>query len=306
MKTPSIIKIFSLMLLLLFSIKSIAQTDDDEKRPKDYKSRKGFHAGIYVGSYFANKSTASNYDGYGYDVNGIKDDFANSFMNMRINFDYGGLNGQPDQIAQALNVNHGDWGFDQTDMPIKMKYNPAIVVGIHTMYGFTQKDALIFNATGTKLTVNGDFSITLNTTPVGPTQPGYQNIKACAITGGEQRVMFQMGYRRILGDDDLFNFFIEGGAELTMAKLIRNQITINNLQIDLTSYYSYPAYFGFREKHLSGLGLGAFGGFGLNLTANRKCNIQLVYNPSYEKINIGMDPSRKLQHAIGLRVYYNI
>ncbi len=276
----------------------------DDKLPDN--SWTVFETGIYIGAYFANKSTASIYDGYGFDPNGVKNDFANSFMNQTINYNYGGGNGQPDLIAQALNVNHGDWSFDQTDMPLKMKYNPGIIIGIHTKYGFTKKDALILNVSGTRLTVTGDFTITLNTTPVGNTQPGYINAPTFAITGGEQRVLFQMGYRRILGNNERINFFIEGGAELDMAKLIKNQLTINNLQIDLTTYYSYPQWNVFRAKHLSGVGLGAFGGLGLNLSVNPKCNIQLVYNPSYEKINIGINTKIKLQNTIGLRIYYII
>ncbi|MBI4945042.1 MAG: hypothetical protein HY840_01425 [Bacteroidetes bacterium] len=301
-----ITNIFSLMLLLLFSIKSIAQTDEDKPRRRDYKSRKGFHTGVYTGAYFANKSTAGIYDGYGFDPGGNKNNFAGSFMNQSINYYYGGKTGLADQIAPALGVGIGQWHFDQTDMPLKMKYNPGILVGIHMMYGFTQKNALIFNASGTRLTLNGSFTIVLDTASIGPKQPGHQDLKACSITGAEQRMLFQIGYRRILGEDEVFNFFIEGGAALNMTKLVGNQITINNLQINLASYYSYPNYFGFREKYLSGVGLGAFAGFGLNLTANPKCNLQLIYNSFYEKIKIGIDPKLKFQHSIGLRIYYVI
>lgn len=301
----TIMKIFSILLFFHFSLQSVAQDDDNGRRQRDFKSRKGFHAGFYMGSYFANKYTSALYDGYGYDANGVKNDFINSLMNKRINFDYGGGNGLADQVAVALNVNPGDWSFTQTDMPLKVKYNPSILVGIHMMYGFTQKNALIFNISGTKLNLAGNFTITLNTLPIGPTQPGYQNIKIFSITGAEQRVLFQIGYRRIIGDDDMFNFFIEEGMAVNMAKLVKNQIAINNLPIDLTSYYNnYNIYNGFRAKYLTGVGLGAFAGIGLNLTVNPKCNIQLVYNPSYEKINIGIDPTLKLQHSIGIRIYY--
>ena len=295
------------MLIILFvSIKSFAQTDSDDKKPKRDKSRKGFHAGLYVGSYFANRSTATIYDGYGFDQYGMKNNFANSFMYNRIVNDYGGGNGLPDQIALALNVNHGDWSFNETDMPTKMKYNPAILVGLHTMYGFTQKDALIFNATGTKLTASGAFTITLNTTPVGYQQPGYLNVQTFGITGGEERALFQIGYRRILGDDDVFNFFIEGGPEINLAKFVKNQVTINNLVIDMAAYYNNPYYPMYHEKILIGEGLGVFGGLGLNITAGAKYNLQFVYNPSFEKINIGANPQFKWQHALGLRAYYNL
>jgi hypothetical protein len=129
----------------------------------------------------------------------------------------------------------------------------------------------------------------------------------CSITGGEQRALFQMGYRKILGNDKVFNFFIEEGIEINMTKAMSNRVIINNLQIDLNTNYNNPyLYNGFMQKYLSGVGLGAFAGIGLNITANAKCNFQLVYEPSYEKINIGFDKSLKLQNTVGLRIYYLI
>ena len=301
------IKIVLLILYILFSIKSFAQSNDDDTKPANNKSRKGFHGGIYTGVYFANKSTANIYDGYGFDPNGNKNDFTNSFMNQSINYYYAGLNGQTDQIAQALSVNHGDWSFNPSDMPTKVKYNPGISVGFNFMYGITQRDAFIFNANATRLTLTGAFTIELNTTPINPTQPGTSNVQMCSITGGEQRALFQMGYRKILGNDKVFNFFIEEGIEINMTKEMSNKIIINTLQIDLNTNYNNPyLYNGFMQKYLSGVGLGAFAGIGLNITANAKCNFQLVYEPSYEKINIGFDKSLKLQNTVGLRIYYLI
>jgi hypothetical protein len=54
-----------------------------------------------------------------------------------------------------------------------------------------------------------------------------------------------------------------------------------------------------------GFGLGAFAGLGVNVNINPKFTLQLLYSPSFEKVNIGTGPKLKLQNGIGLRVYYN-
>lgn len=305
-------KSFSILLftsLLLFSALCFSQTDDGKSKKKKSK----FQTGLLIGSYFANRYTASLYDGYGYDETGKKNDFVDyadiqksSFMYRRIILEYGGAYGQADQIAQALGVDRGQWTFDQTDMPVKMRYAPAITVGMQLCYAVTKKDALLLNINAAKLTLGGNFTIVLNTPVIGTTPPGYENIKTFAITGAEERLMLQPGYRRILGDDEAFNFFIEAGPSLNMTKYLRNDITINNLHIDLSSYYTQAYYPTFHARYLRGVGMGAFAGFGLNITANPDWSLQLLYSPSFEKINIGEASKFSLQHAIGIRAFYTI
>ncbi|MEK6616697.1 MAG: hypothetical protein AABZ32_11425 [Bacteroidota bacterium] len=307
MNPRQIFTAFSLLVFLLFSTNCFSQTEDKSKIKKN-KNGKGFHAGFYLGSYFAHKYTAKFYDGYGYDADGKKNDFLNSFMNKRINIDYGGGYGQPDRVALALGVNPGEWIFDQTDMPANMKYNPAFLIGLQMNFGITKKDQLLLNVNASKLMLSGNFTIVVINPLIGPQQPGYQNIKTFSITGGEQRLMFQLGYRRILGDtkESVLNFFIEGGATGNMTKFLRNQVTINNLQIDLSYYYTQSYFPTYRAKYLHGVGIGAFAGFGCNITANPKWNLQLLYSSSFEKINIGEDPRHTLQNAIGVRAFYNL
>jgi len=291
---------------VFISFLGIVHTDAQSSGGDDSpgKIKRKFNVGFYVGSFFTNKYTAGLYDGYGYDVLGEKMDFADSFMYRRINNDYGGGNGQQDLIAQALGVNHGDWTFeDPRDMPINLKYNVAIMAGIQTRYCIDKKNSLLFNANATKLTVNGDFIIEVNTPTIGiAPQTTYRPF---SLIGGERRAMLQLGYQRILGDNDKLNVFLEGGLEANMAKFDRNIININGLQIDLSAYYSLPEYATFKAKNLTGIGMGVFAGIGVNLSMSRKWTVQLVYNPSYDRINIGVDPKPVLQNSIGLRAYYN-
>ncbi|MCC6582034.1 MAG: hypothetical protein IT440_16505 [Phycisphaeraceae bacterium] len=227
-------------------------------------------------------------------------------MYRRIVVELGGGSGQTDYVAQALGVNQGEWAFDETDMPLKMRYNPVIMVGINFNYAVTKKDFFLLDVNASKLTLSGNFSIVITTPPLGPQQPGYQNIQAFGITGGEQRLIFHAGYRRILGEDEIFNLFIEGGPSFNMTKYLRNQAAINSLHIDLSAYYNQPYYPTYRARYLNGIGMGAFAGLGLNIDANENWSIQLLYSPSYEKINLGEAPKLKLQHSAGMRAFYTL
>lgn len=299
---------FLIMLLLIFITNKscVAQANEEDESTPTEISIKGFQAGIVLGTYFANKFTSNLYNGYGYTFEGTKNDFANSWMYRKIVVEYGGGNGQPDRIAQSLNVNSNEWSFSENDMPFNLKYNVAFLIGANTRYCFNSNDAIIFNVNAAKLTVNGNFTITLLNPPIGTTTPGYTNFKTFSIRGTEQRLLFQLGYQRISAGDGQLNAFIEGGATVSMAKFEKNEILINALQIDITTQYNPVGYITYRAKNLTGVGIGAFAGVGLNLNATAKWTLQLLYSPSFDHINIGADSKHTLQHAAGIRGYYNL
>jgi hypothetical protein len=299
----AIILICSINLIAGSEQLAISQNDDH----KSIVKKSNFNVGLLVGTYFPNKHTVELYDGYGYDAEGNKNDFLNSFMFRKIILENGGFfMGQTDQVALALGVSHGEWSFEETDMPFKMKYNPALMVGIHLYYSVTKKDLLLLNINITKLTIGGNFSIILTNPTIGIVQPGYKNIKIFSITGAEQRLILQIGYRRILGTNDIFNFFIEGGPSLNLTEYQRNTISINNLHMDIATYYTQEYYSTYRAKYLRGIGLGVFTGFGLNINANENWNMQLLCSPAFEKINIGTKSKFIIQNTIGVKAAYTL
>lgn len=294
-------------LLVLAGLSGFAQentTFDGDGNPIDNANRKGFNIGLHIGCLFANKYTATLYDGYGFDPNGQRNNFENSFMYNKIVLEYGGGYGQPDQIADALGVQHGEWSFNESDMPVNMRYSPAFLFGLQFRYSVDKRNAILLNVNGTQLNITGNFTITTNP-PTNSTQIN-DAIKTCNINGVEKRVMFQLGYQRLLGESEKINFLVEGGLNVTMAKFDKNQITVGDLVIDLASYYYQPGYSSYTIRKPVGVGFGAFAGMGVNLNMANNFKIQLVYNPSYEGVNIGPEPRLKFQHAIGLRIYYSL
>lgn len=273
---------------------------------------KGFHAGLYIGAFWANRNTAYLYDGYGFDEFGQRNTFGNSILYNQIVNIYGGGNGNTDQIAILLDVNHSDWYFNEQDMPINLKYTTTFLIGLNTRYQIDKKNNITLNINSSKLVVNGKFTISSNKTINGSAGQLIQN--QFTITGAEQRLMFQLGYQRIIGKHEKLNFMVEGGMNFILSKAQKNQALLtsdlyngqNNIYIDLMSVYNQAPYNYYSAKYLIGAGIGAFGGVGLHLTINPKYTIQLLYNPSYDRIGLGYNPQFKMQHSVGLRVYYNM
>ena len=307
MLTPVKKKYFLFYFLFAFSIAATAQEESTAEDIPSGPVQKGFQFGLYMGALFPNKYTASLHDGYGIDFDGKRNSFENSYMYHKIVLQYGGgYPGEPDLIAQELNVQHTDWHFDESDMPAFMRYQPAILLGLQTRYSVDGKNIILLNINAAQLTANGSFTIT--TIPQYIPGQNAQTIREFKIKGMEQRLMFQLGLQHLFGKSEQINFLLEGGVNVTMTKLGKNLIQINNLTIDLTSYYyvqGFPAYSVVRR---TGVGLGAFTGMGVNFNASEKAVIQLVYNPTYEGINVGArsETRLKLQHSVGLRAYYKL
>ncbi len=312
------LKCLFLAFIFVTAALSAFSQDDDSDKPPVKKSRKGFHMGLGMGAYFANSTTANLYGGYGFDIYGNKNTtFASSAMNQMINIEYGGgqpgyPSGYPDRISPLLNLNRSDWSFDTTDMPSKMKYNIAYMLGVQFNYCFDEKNAVILNVNACQLTISGDFELNINTPIIGSTLPGYTQFQTCPILGQEERLSFQPGFQRMLGDNPQFCFFIEGGPIMTFAKFQKNQIIINgaagngNLTIDLLTYYNNIGYVTQAARNMTGIGFGAFAGLGINMDLNQKWTMQFLYNPSYERINLGQNAPLSFQQEIVIRGVYNL
>jgi hypothetical protein len=293
-----------LALFLFFSTLMFAQETTESETTETPGKQRPFKIGFYVGSYFANKYTAGVYDGYGFNMDGLRiTNFDSCWMNNKINFQYGGGNGQTDLIAQALNVNPGEWEFTKNDMPINMRYTASFLFGLQCRYSVDNKNAISLNVNAAKLNVSGNFTIT--TRPSTGSSPINNSIQTFGIKGGEQRLMIQIGYNRLFGDNETINFFAEGGLNMTYSQFDKNEILINNLKIDLTEFYDYQGIQAGYTRLPRGMGFGAYAGVGINIAMGEKFTIQLIYSPSYEGIKIGDNPKLKWQHSVGLRAYYN-
>ncbi len=311
MKPHSLSSIFFIIIYLTISIGAFAQyeSEDDPNDPVNFTRHKGFHAGAYLGGCFPNNYSAANFDGYGFNDEN-KNNFQNSWMNQKINFQFGGGNGLPDQIALALGVDQGaipkEWRFTESDMPTYMKYEYGLLLGVNTLYAFNKRSGVVLNLNFVKLNATGSFTMQVDKQLSSPAT--YDSILTFGIVGTEQRLLFQLGYQFLLTKHQKTNFFVEGGINVTSTQFLKNSIQINNLNIDLIAEYNQQAYPGSTAYvyQPSKAGLGYYAGLGLDLVVGKRVVGQIVYQPSYEKINIGYEPKLTLQHSVGLRLYYRL
>lgn len=312
-------RFYSLFIVLFlftspcFSQDSLSTETDELSGPVLAGKAKTFHLGLYVGGYFANKFTASLYDGYGYDINGQRNTFATSILRYEIINVYGGGNGGVDQIAALLNVSHSDWDFNESGMPVNMRYTPAYLIGLNTHYIIDRKNRILFNINGSKLIVNSKFNIyskSTSGTSINPNPNAGIVQNQFTITGSEQRLMFQLGYQRHYGKNEKINFFTDIGLNILMAKLQKNEAVIANnngtIVINLMNTYNQPQYNYYYAKYYVGVGIGAFASGGINFNINPKYSAQLLYNPSFDLVPLGDTRKFKLQHGVGVRFYYNV
>ncbi len=304
-------KIIACSLVLLFTNASLLSAQD--LGPEHYDEdgnllvrKNGFFTGIYLGSYFANSHSASLYDGYGFDFEENRNSFENSWMYEKIINQYGGGYGQPDYIAEVLNVQPGEWFFNESDMPGNIRYKTAISVGFTGRYTMDKKNAILLNVNGAILKAAGNFTITTRPLP-GSTQVN-NSIKQFNISGEEQRLLMQAGFQHLFGKSQSFNFFAEGGLHATLAKFVKNEILIDRLLIKLDDSYYDPvsgANYFIGAKPV-GLGFGAFTGIGVNIDTQSKWALQLVYNLLLENVRIGYNQKLKIGQSAGLRAHYNL
>ncbi len=302
-------KFYYLLLGLSLLMPQLANAQDDEMDNDDLdvpglQGNNGFHFGFNLGAYFANRSTASLYDGYGFDVNGDKNTFENSFLYRKIVLENGGMNGTQDNIALQLKVNHEDWTFDKTDMPNSVRYKPAFLLGIHLNYGFRKRESIIFNLNFAR--INAEASFTIGTIPPAGSNQLYPSVHTFPLRGSENRTMMQLGYSHIFGNNKYIDFFAEGGLSINFAKLQKYFGQVNDLRLDLTTFNYQNGFTNYEPQHYSGWGFGAFAGAGVYVRVSSKYTAKVLYSPSYEKINLGLAPSAHAQHSVLVRIYYTI
>jgi hypothetical protein len=239
---------YSILLVILFLKSNTINAQEYEPSIQDtanqssnYVVGKGFHLGLYVGAYWANRSTAYIYDGYGFDQNGQRNTFANSILREQLVNVYGGGNGGTDLIAQLLNVASTDWYFRETDMPFNLRYTTTYLLGLNMRYQINKKAGITLNINASKLIVNGKFTIGTTGNSLGSgSGTGLVNqakIHQFTITGAEQRLMFQLGYQRIIGKHEKLNLMVEGGLNVTLSKAQKNQAFLNLLILRFRSKF---------------------------------------------------------------------
>lgn len=307
--------IYLLILVLFTAVLANAQVynyEDGEAPPRDQDSISGFTFGFNIGYYFANPATAVLYDGSGFDRDGNRyTDLRNFWLYRAIYSDIrGGSNDQVDPAIVEILDPATFVAFTESDMPFNMRYGPSFMYGAHVGYSFTGNFSMFFEVNGTNPVTVSEFTIQVN--PGASADPSPDNLRRFQIRGEEQRLIFNLGAKKTLGNNEFFRPYLEGGVNSTFAKFESNVINLesstNNfvppLVKDITRYQTNIGGNIEQARNLTGVGFGAFAGLGGQLTMGDKFILNLGYIASYEQVKLGYVESRNFQHIIVLRVIY--
>ncbi len=188
--------------------------DDDE--------RSGFTFAIDLGVYLASKKTANIYNGSGgseintqsiwYDVESrLTQVGVNTFANViqNINTEFPEYNGT---------VTGFDISFE--DLPLNMNYTPRLYFSLGATYHFNDYWALVAKTTLANLKATDVYTMRLIGPPIPPNAT--EVIGIFDITGEEQRLHFDLGFKNTSYNDYGFKWFWGGGASLVGAKIENN------------------------------------------------------------------------------------
>lgn len=224
----------------------------------DDKNENGFYFGANLGLYLANRHNAEYYNGSG--VNSV-----DSTINYSLNY-Y--------QIKQSLN----DYDFWLAELPSKMRYSPAFLLGIYVKY-VIKNSGIILQFDFAKLKANDVFTIEVNDPNNFSSDPVYRQE---SIWGSEQRATIDLGYSYTFNSKSNVRPFIQFGGNLTTTKFVDNKIRIENLEYSITNYH-YAYY----QIEQGGVGFGAFAGGGMNLIFSESISLMPTLNIYYTQAKMG-------------------
>ncbi|NVO01693.1 MAG: hypothetical protein HXX09_03245 [Bacteroidetes bacterium] len=234
----------------------------------------GWHFGVNIGMYFANKQSASFYNGSG-ENSVYRTIIENTFIN--------------DEIRRVL---HYNFSFDSTLLPKNMKYNPAINFGFLAGFNFQKNAGIIIEFDYSKLKASDYFTLAIDSF----NSTSDPSLKKCTITGTEERININIGIHRTFGKLSKTMPYINAGINFNNVKVIDNKIQIENLSYSIVnptnSYYNIVQ---------GGLGFGVMGGVGLQFILGQSMIVDLGGNIYFSKIKLGTDPRFALHESVYLR-----
>lgn len=256
------------------TVKDLLQFNDTTKHKN--KNTDGLYFGINFGSYFANRYTAQYYNGSG--VNKLNDSLLHSLYNYQ-------------NIKTALAAD----SFWLGELPTKMKYNPAFLIGIYFKYNIKNSGIFVqFNFS--KLKASDAFTIMV----FDPNNPSKPIPKIESITGSEKRASIDIGYSYMFSPHSNYRPFIQFGGNMTNTKFIENKIKIENLEYSIANYHY--AYYKIEQ---GGIGFGAFAGGGMNLIFNESVSIMPTLNIYYTQAKMGNNIQARFNYTFYITAILN-
>ncbi|MFK7757962.1 MAG: hypothetical protein AB8B53_13615 [Flavobacteriales bacterium] len=199
---------------------------DEETEDEEYEdSNRGFTFGIDLGVYFANKKTSNIYNG---NISAFDGDLENAqgvWFTVAERFN---LNPNlRSQLIQTINDEYPEYNqtvtdfvIDDLDYSYDMNYQPRLYFALNATYHLSDYWAIVAKSSLANLKANAVYTMTL----IGPLPPqnASEVIEQFDISGEEQRLHLDLGFKNTSYNDYGFQWFWGGGMSLVGAKVEAN------------------------------------------------------------------------------------
>jgi len=237
-------KNFILVLLICVATLNLtAQTTSNQSftSPRDLmtleevaeEESRGFTFAIDLGVYLASKKTANIYNGAG----GLEVNTQSIWYDVETRLTQVGVN-TFSNVVQTINdefpeYNNTVTGFDisGSDLPINMRYSPKLYFSLGATYHFNDYWAVVAKTSLANLKATDVYTMRL----IGPPIPqnASEAIGIFDITGEEQRLHLDLGFKNTSYNDYGFKWFWGAGASLVGSKIENNVAWIGRTRYPL-------------------------------------------------------------------------
>lgn len=280
---------FKTAILLVLGVSTIevnAQWEEDSYVPR----RKGLEFGVNMGVYNANDKSALFYNGDGwYDLG----DNSATLYSIEERLQLGTTAASVQNIigTESFEIPWDAYSYD-------MRYDPALMMGLKTVYFWNPESALILNVDACNLKAYGPWTMHIAGLP-GQGQ-GSDNIKLYGVFGQERRMITSLGFRTSMYIVDDAAWIFELGGTMTGTQIMRNFINIENQTFDLITLYQGPGQFSNATSRLTSMGYGFYTVIGLEALFEEGGNLEANLRISRDKIHLGSKVETEVSYDANL------
>jgi hypothetical protein len=256
-------KSIALSLLLMTPLMALGQIDS---------TNLGWKIGLNSGLFLPSNHSAAFYNGQDNNVNTI--DFV---LKNQYHFN---------DIMALLEASDT---FRLNGLPVRMKYNPALMIGFSFRNNFAEDKAWFIQFNQSKLKAADRYTLEVDPRDQIATDP---DLRTFMIWGEEQRFMFDLGYsQEFEGPTPMFRPFLEAGVTLTNTKVKAHKIFVVEREYSLINLYGNQPYIpnsNMQEYNVEqgGIGYGGFLNAGIKLYVNHYFSLDPAFHLYFATANL--------------------
>jgi len=251
-------------------------------------SSRGFTFAIDLGVYFASRKTANIYNGGG----GAPITQQAIWYTIEERFQIG-LN-NPANVIQTINNEFPELGgtvtdfiIDSDDLPFDLNYSPRLYFGLNATYHFSDYWGVVVKSSLAGLKSTGVYTLEL----IGPSIPqnATEVIRQFDLTGEEQRIHFDLGFKNTSYNDYGFKWFWGAGISAVGARIQRNTAFIGRQRFELILQNNGNTQFlNDFNSNQTAFNLGFYGTTGWEVEYNDRYDFGIGFTLSRDQIELGL------------------